>query len=528
MSDLLDESLLDHHHHHHQQQQQQHRQPISILLPPEEYAEDLELRLGRANGNIYYRKTGVEGIHDGQVMVRLKKKRFVILDYSIIPTEEEIQLASIHPHIACPEGAGKRQCVTPGCQKVGVPVLLYDSDPTEPASLYLRSGLCFTCQRNLNEKRRTQRKRKSDLLEQNGGGTGEEGSANGNGSHHHGILPLDANAQHLSHPHHHHHHAGALPHRGSNTTSGVFTIASDQKKLKLNGSVVHLAPDAIIINGPVSGARHHGEGYSFHEIGIDLSHVVQEAVHDTHRLIHAVSPTGVASTAGTTVVVTSASSSSGGVATPMAMSSDASAILSNLGDDLLTNGSEHHQSHQQQQQLLHQHHHHHTASTSSADSQNLSSEDIAAMHDKAFLALSKSLFLLSQWKAAWDAEVAAAVAQETVHDACLADAVASAAAVVAAAVTGDLPPLDAASAASGDLLMATTSSGVGGGELQHTTNSSSSTTTNMVSLLLAAEQKGDDGGMMMMKVDDDELDAVMERATNHHHNSGDDVQTFEV
>jgi hypothetical protein len=46
--------------------------------------------------------------------------------------------------------------------------------------------------------------------------------------------------------------------------------------------------------------------------------------------------------------------------------------------------------------------------------------------------LSKGLFLLSQFKASWDSAVAASVAQETVNDAGLAEAVASAAAVVAA------------------------------------------------------------------------------------------------
>ena len=40
--------------------------------------------------------------------------------------------------------------------------MLYDSDPTEPMSLYVRGGLCFCCQRALNEKRRTKPKRKLD------------------------------------------------------------------------------------------------------------------------------------------------------------------------------------------------------------------------------------------------------------------------------------------------------------------------------------------------------------------------------
>jgi hypothetical protein len=51
---------------------------IQVILPLEDFAEDLDLRLGRANGNIYHRRGGIEGIHDGQVMVRLKKKRFIV------------------------------------------------------------------------------------------------------------------------------------------------------------------------------------------------------------------------------------------------------------------------------------------------------------------------------------------------------------------------------------------------------------------------------------------------------------------
>jgi hypothetical protein len=70
--------------------------------------------------------------------------------------------------------------------------------------------------------------------------------------------------------------------------------------------------------------------------------------------------------------------------------------------------------------------------------------------------LSKSIYLLSQWKQSWDSAIAAAVAQETVGDPSLADAVASAAAVVAAATDGQ-----------------------------------EANSQNMVSLLLAADQRKD-------------------------------------
>ena len=134
----------------------------SFLLTPTELESDLNGNLGRANGNIYQRQEGVAGVHDGQVMVRLKKHRYVVLDYSIQPTDEDITALATNPNVDIPKGAGKTKCVTQACTKVGVPVLLYDSHPDEPASLYTRTGLCFECQRKLNEKRRAERKRKSD------------------------------------------------------------------------------------------------------------------------------------------------------------------------------------------------------------------------------------------------------------------------------------------------------------------------------------------------------------------------------
>ena len=72
----------------------------TIILPIAEFANELEVKLGRANGNIYIRKPGVEGLHDGQIMVRLKKKRFVILDYAIIPNQADINYASVTSNVA--------------------------------------------------------------------------------------------------------------------------------------------------------------------------------------------------------------------------------------------------------------------------------------------------------------------------------------------------------------------------------------------------------------------------------------------
>lgn len=99
----------------------------SIILPFEEFSVDLEHNLGRANGNCYQRKPGVPNMHDGQIMVRLKKKRFVVLDYSIAPTPSDIALASVTPHIKCPVGAGTAKCTSSllNCPKIGMPVCLF-------------------------------------------------------------------------------------------------------------------------------------------------------------------------------------------------------------------------------------------------------------------------------------------------------------------------------------------------------------------------------------------------------------------
>jgi hypothetical protein len=111
-----------------------------VNVPYEEFADDVEHRLGRANGNVHVRKPGLEGVHDGQIMVRLKKKRFVFLDYGIEPNESDLLFAEASPHVKILDGAGRRKCTMASCAKIGVPVCLWDSEPEEVDSLYLRSG----------------------------------------------------------------------------------------------------------------------------------------------------------------------------------------------------------------------------------------------------------------------------------------------------------------------------------------------------------------------------------------------------
>ena len=213
----------------------------SIILRPEEFAKDEETRLGRANGNTYQRKPGVENVHDGQIMVRLKKKRFIILDYGYVPNEHDHQIAKGVPHIIIPSGAGRMKCATKDCPRVGVPVMLYDSNPNEPVSLYLRGGLCFSCQRNLNEKRRTNKKRKPEEEHPEL----DAHSVDGNESKEHPAL----------------------------------------SRFKVNGDFIELNPDAIIINGPIDGTRMRGPGYQCAEIGSDVLLIVSELTQEANSLM---------------------------------------------------------------------------------------------------------------------------------------------------------------------------------------------------------------------------------------------------
>eukprot|EP00533_Pseudo-nitzschia_delicatissima_P001168 CAMPEP_0116090470 /NCGR_PEP_ID=MMETSP0327-20121206/6993_1 /TAXON_ID=44447 /ORGANISM="Pseudo-nitzschia delicatissima, Strain B596" /LENGTH=537 /DNA_ID=CAMNT_0003581765 /DNA_START=57 /DNA_END=1670 /DNA_ORIENTATION=+ len=371
-----------------QSQQQQQQQEIQVVLPLEEFAEDLELRLGRANGNIYQRRTGIEGMHDGQVMVRLKKKRFIVIDYGIVPHEQDLQAAAMHPNISVPLGAGVTKCTGKvaseqggplvQCKKVGVPVLLYDSEPDQPPSLYLRSGLCFICQRNLNEKRRTQRKRPSERANQ-----AAKVSANAQHSQAaflaaHPLVPnvnVNLNANGVA--------TSALPGMqtvriggigaqaslvGAGTTGRVnatphhrvlMAVTNGHKKIKLahTNQPLVLAPDAIILNGPPDNhsCKSVRQGHGFAEIGTDLSVEVHQALQSTNTMLHSV-----------------------------------------------VNTNSHSHSHSHSPEMIQQGI---TIPTPTPD-------EIARTYDQAFYSLSKSLYLLVQWKTSWDAAIASAIQQE--------------------------------------------------------------------------------------------------------------------
>jgi hypothetical protein len=237
----------------------------SILLDPQEFAHDEEKKLGRANGNTYQRRPGIENVHDGQIMVRLKKKRFIIIDYGYIPKPDDYAISNATPHISIPEGAGQQRCATKDCPRVGVPVMLYDSEPSEAMSLYLRGGLCFSCQRAVNEKRRTKRKRRP----------GEDG------------LPFgEVN----------------LGGGGGGPSGDMRSIGSGGSRFKVNNEVMELNSDAIIINGAVAGTRSRGPAYQYPEIGSDLLQIMSELSQDTMTLVSNSATTGLSSPASANIL----------------------------------------------------------------------------------------------------------------------------------------------------------------------------------------------------------------------------------
>ena len=223
--------------------------PQSVLLDPAEFAQDAEHRLGKANGNIYRRQPSVENVHDGQLMVRLKKKRFIIIDYGYVPNATDHDMIRNNPYVTIPEGAGAKKCKEKTCNRIGVPVLLYDSEPDQPPSLYIRTGLCYCCQRNLNEKRRTQRKRKSD-----GRPIGEV-------------------------------RIGGMSCASICSAPSSGYMSGRTSRFTHSDTPVQLSPDAMVINCPVEGTSPHSPTYRCPEIGSDLLRITKELSDETSSLV---------------------------------------------------------------------------------------------------------------------------------------------------------------------------------------------------------------------------------------------------
>ena len=96
----------------------------SIIVDYEAIAKDAKYNLNCSNGKTFQRKPGVHNVHDGQIMIRLKKRRYVVLDYGYVPNEEDVKLAQENAQIFIPDGAGVQKCNGDDCSKVGVPVML--------------------------------------------------------------------------------------------------------------------------------------------------------------------------------------------------------------------------------------------------------------------------------------------------------------------------------------------------------------------------------------------------------------------
>jgi hypothetical protein len=241
--------------------------PANYRFQPKPYVADANRLLGQSNGKHYQRIPGNDQEHDGQVMVRLRKKRFVVLDYSFAPTEDDLKAATNFPNVRIVDKAGTGICIHIGvrfvndsssllpsssqsvvafekCGKVGVPVCLYDSDPTEQEPLYLRSGFCFSCQRNLNHERRSERKRPAQ---------------------------------------------SKLDHSSNCSPDVIYCVGPKPKHFKVGNRAIQLKEDALIIHGTVphmTPYSHHG---SAPDLSSDLITATEEAYSDASRLVGSIS-----------------------------------------------------------------------------------------------------------------------------------------------------------------------------------------------------------------------------------------------
>jgi ribosomal protein L24E len=81
-----------------------------IIPTPHEFEVEAEVHLGRANGNVYQSVQGMYGFHDGRIFVRLKSKRFVVLDYSMVPDTVEWNAAKQLSYVKFLDTSGTALC----------------------------------------------------------------------------------------------------------------------------------------------------------------------------------------------------------------------------------------------------------------------------------------------------------------------------------------------------------------------------------------------------------------------------------
>eukprot|EP00592_Proboscia_alata_P007465 CAMPEP_0194357688 /NCGR_PEP_ID=MMETSP0174-20130528/5138_1 /TAXON_ID=216777 /ORGANISM="Proboscia alata, Strain PI-D3" /LENGTH=404 /DNA_ID=CAMNT_0039127811 /DNA_START=74 /DNA_END=1288 /DNA_ORIENTATION=+ len=337
---------------------------------PIEFVHDLEHKLGRANGNVFHRKPGLDGVHDGQVMVRLKKKRFIVIDYEC-------------------DNEKKKVCGSPLCEKVGFPKSLYDSDPSETLSLYLRSGLCFICQRSLNEKRRTQRKRKSDV------------SSIGMASP--GSISQGASSMSAS-------NASLTP-----LLNGFGGPA--RKRIKFHDEIIELSNNEILIQSPMEGVRNaeHNvkaeESYTYTDIGGDLCAFVHENAENVDRLVEAVEKATVLDASSKALATASAVKDAVTAAVsvmemPNMADAAVTAAVSGLAVPDVTEGVNSQSASETITEECSQH------SLLGLASNNAINDEVTGLYENALQSMRKSIYLLNQWKISWDLSRCATIATD--------------------------------------------------------------------------------------------------------------------
>jgi hypothetical protein len=300
--------------------------------------------------------------------------------------------------------------------------------------------MCFTCQRNLNEKRRTERKR---------------------------VTPSARGGQQVRSDGFHDDGSAAL---GTIVPSIIYAIGGGSpaaKRFKTsNGGILELTHDAVIINAPselffglvpsgVGAAaakahtsddvvqHHHSQtredleageapnsdaadsgdrdvgSSSVHDVsGGGLLRSAREALADVERLMASSGEEEHGGLEGSTSAVAAAAATAAAVAAAVTAAGEGGGEVSHhdqFGSAEAAASAVH---------LLEQHH---DDSLSRVDVANDAPPNVQALYETALKSLLRSVYLLHQWKTSWDAAV------ETVSDPHFADAVASAAAVAAAA-----------------------------------------------------------------------------------------------
>jgi hypothetical protein len=196
------------------------------------------------------------------------------------------------------------------------------------------------------------------------------------------------------------------------------------QKVQHNGQIIQLSPDALVIDGPMDAIKKYADGFSSQEIGTDLHSMMKEALSDTERLLTGVQqlhqhhhdhttppiPTqhqtpqsgGGAAGDGSNIMSNNNSNTSAvayAAAAAAAVAAVGSSPLNSL--DVATNAavdaaasttpgllSQPADNHTSSDHTPHHHHHdlHHDV-----------------LYEKTFHSMTKALYLLTQWKAAWDA-----------------------------------------------------------------------------------------------------------------------------